>query len=316
MILSRRITVLCEHLKQNIKRTLTFNTTSDVSSANNSSISKPDTEKSILVNIEDKIMTITINRPKKKNSLDVSTAQYLSEALDAFDENKEVSVGILHGANGNFCAGYDLHEIEKHHGKSEHDLPQFASLSNRDSLPEKPLIAAIEGFAVGVGLELALMCDMRIIDETAALGFLNRRFGIPIMCGGTVRLPKLIGYSRAMDMILTGRFVEGKQALEYGLANRLVACGTAVGQATLLAKHMTYHPQEALLADRLSAHYATFGAIQIDEALQFEKDSAANPLFKEGVQEARKFAEGLGRHGKSVNYHERLKIKDISDDLL
>lgn len=91
---------------------------------------------------------------------------------------------------------------------------------------------------------------------------------------------------------------------------------TAVGQATLLAKHITYHPQEALLADRLSAHYATFGAIQIDEALQFEKDSAANPLFKEGVKEAIKFTEGLGRHGKSVNYYERLKVKDISEDLL
>ncbi|XP_043461557.1 probable enoyl-CoA hydratase [Leptopilina heterotoma] len=313
MFFTRRLTVLCKHLKQNLQRNLT----TEAPVVTNVSISKPEEERTVLVEVDNQVMTIGINRPSKKNSLDFSTAQYLSEALDTFEANQEVKVGILYGTNGNFCAGYDLHEIAKHNEKSDNLLPQFSSLSSRDSLIKKPLIAAVEGFAIDVGLELALMCDLRLIDETASLGFLNRRFGIPIMSGGTVRLPKLIGYSRAMDMILTGRLINATEAFQFGLANRVVNCGCAVGESAVLASKLTFHPQEALLADRLSAHHATFSAIHIDEALQFEKDCASNPLFNEGVRDAKKFSEeGIGKHGKIVNFYKREEVKDIRDDLL
>ncbi|XP_024946264.1 probable enoyl-CoA hydratase, mitochondrial isoform X2 [Cephus cinctus] len=184
-------------------------------------------EKSIIVNRIKNITTIGINCPEKKNSLNVATAQRLSEAIDVFEQDEEAVVGILHGYGGNFCAGFDLKEIAKYDGESEENVPHFGVLANRRSLCAKPLIACVNGYAVGAGFELALMCDLRIVEETATMGVFNRRFGIPMLCGGTVRLPAMIGYARAMELILTGRGITGMEAFNWGLATQLVPCGAS-----------------------------------------------------------------------------------------
>merc|ERR1719150_1705203 len=139
----------------------------------------------------------------------------------------------------------------------------------------KPVIAAVNGYCVAGGLELAIMCDLRVVEDTSKMGFLNRRFGVPLIDGATVRLPALIGMSRAMDLILTGRLLEPKEAFDWGLANRVVTSGTAFGQSMNLAKEIVKFPQECLRSDRKSAQYATFSAKNIDDALTFETEQSA-----------------------------------------
>jgi len=151
-------------------------------------------------------------------------------------------------------------------------------------LTSKPLIAAIDGYAVAGGLELALLCDMRVVEENAIMGVFCRRFGVPLIDGGTVRLPKLIGLSRALDLILTGRPIGAKEALEFGLANRVVAVGTALGQAYNLALSIAKFPQKCLKADRKSAYYSTFDAKSLEEALVFEFQNGKDIIAKESVQ--------------------------------
>ena len=146
----------------------------------------------------------------------------------------------------------------------------------------KPVIAAVSGWAVAGGLELALMCDIRVVDENARLGVLCRRFGVPLIDGGTVRLPELIGLSRALDLILTGRIVEAKEAHQMGLANRLVPAGTAYGHAVNLARELARFPQECLRADRRSAYHATFASRSLEESLQFEIENGLNVISKVG----------------------------------
>ncbi|XP_057335680.1 2,3-dehydroadipyl-CoA hydratase-like [Microplitis mediator] len=273
--------------------------------------------KNILISKTGPITLFGINRVSKKNSLDRETAEELSEALDVFDQNKESSVGIIHGVGGNFCAGFDLEEISKCETDTD-SLPHFGSLSSRNVLTKKPLIASVSGYAVGVGFELALMCDLRVIEEQARMGFLNRRFGIPIMCGGTVRLPAIVGYSRAMDMIISGREITGEEAFQWGIANRLVTCGGALGQSVTLAQSIIKYPQRALLSDRTSLHFASLGAKSIEEALEFEKDNSTDILLEEGIEGAKKFAQGFGRHGKAYNITQldRTSFRELSDDLL
>ncbi|XP_014668624.1 PREDICTED: probable enoyl-CoA hydratase, mitochondrial [Priapulus caudatus] len=162
----------------------------------------------------------------------------------------------------------------------------------------KPVIAAIDGYAVAGGLELALMCDMRVVEESAIMGVYCRRFGVPLIDGGTVRLPAIIGLSRAMDMILTGRAITAKEALDWGLANRLVATGTSLGQAINLANSLIKFPQECLKMDKRSAYYATFDAKSIKDGLKFELNNASHVINTESVAGAEKFTQGIGRHGK------------------
>ncbi|XP_012147591.2 uncharacterized protein LOC100876061 [Megachile rotundata] len=275
-------------------------------------------EKNIVVNYYDQITAIGINRPDKKNCLNVATAEELSKELDKFENDENSVVGVLYGVGGNFCSGYDLKEIAQYNGKNEEVLPQFSVLSNRNSLCKKPLIAAINGYALGVGLELALMCDLRVIEESALLGFTNRRFNIPILSGGTVRLPALIGYSRAMDLILTGRILRAKEAFTWGLANRYTCEGAVLGEAVTVAKSFVKFSQKVLLADRASAHFATFSAKEIEEALQFEKDNASHLVFEEGVKGAKRFVDGnVGRHGHFQNITNiDLEFKELDKDLL
>ena len=275
-------------------------------------------EKTILVEHYEGITTIGINRPEKKNCLDIAAAQELSDELDKFENDEKSIVGVLHGIGGNFCSGYDLKEIAEFGGKSDDTLPQFESLANKIGLSKKPLIAAISGYAIGAGFELALMCDLRIIEENAVLGFLNRRFGIPILSGGTVHLPALIGYSRAMEIILTGRAISADEALNWGLVTRHTSIGTVLGDAVNLAKSLVKFPQRSLLADRASAHFATFSARPLEETLQFEKDNGSHVLFEEGVKGAKRFIEeGVGKHGKFYNLSSvNANFKDLDKDLL
>ena len=248
------------------------------------------------------IMTIGINRPDKRNSVNTETAEHLKMAFNDFETDDNMYCAVLHGLGGNFCAGYDLEELSE----LEEDLANKIAEILMDQGPmgptkmqiNKPIIAAVNGFCVAGGLELAIMCDLRVVEENSKLGFLNRRFGVPLIDGGTVRLPELIGLSRAMDLILTGRLLEPKEALDWGLANRVVSSGTAFGQSLNLAKEIVKFPQECLRADRESALHATFSSQNIDEAMSFESENSAQVLTTEAIIGAKKFTAGLGRSGK------------------
>lgn len=162
------------------------------------------------------------------------------------------------------------------------------------------MIAAVDGYAVAGGFELALWCDLRVVETTAVMGVFCRRFGVPLIDGGTVRLTKLIGLSRAMDLILTGRGINGKEAFEFGIANRLVPVGTALGQAYNLAHSLVKFPQECLRMDRKSAYYSTYEAKSHEDALEFEFENGLHVILEEAIHGAKQFKDGVGRHGKFV----------------
>jgi len=248
------------------------------------------------------IMTIGINRPGKRNSVDDPTAEALKEAFQEFETDEEMHCAVLHGLGGNFCAGYDLAELadleEDISNKLAEILMDQGPMGPTKMILSKPVIAAVNGYCVAGGLELAVMCDLRVVEENSKLGFLNRRFGVPLIDGGTVRLPQLIGMSRAMDLILTGRLVEPREALEMGLANRVVATGTAFGQAMNLAKEIVKFPQDCLRADRDSALHAAYSARSLEDAMNFESENSARALTTEAIAGAKKFTAGLGKHGK------------------
>ncbi|XP_043527756.1 short-chain-enoyl-CoA hydratase-like [Frieseomelitta varia] len=312
--LKRLSRIIDLHYKHHSRRCLTSNSNTGVKIEAEQDIS----EKNILVEHFEAITLIGINRPESKNALNVATAQKLSDKLDEFENDENSVVGILYGTGGNFCSGYDLKEIAQYNGKNEEVLPQFGSLANKIELCKKPLIAAINGYALGIGFELALMCDLRVMEKGAVLGFANRRFGIPILCGGTVRLPALIGYSRAIELILTGRYIDAKEAHSCGLINRLTETGSVLGIAVNFANSLVKFPRKTLLADRASAYFATFSAKQLEEAVQFEKDNASHLVFEEGVAGAKRFVtEGLGKHGKFYNITERkTKFKELDKEFL
>lgn len=303
---------ITREVRNQVKRTLTSKPAEAIEQ------SEPIKERDILVERLGEITKIGINCPEKKNCLNLTTAQNLSDAIEEFEHDDKSLVAVLHGIGGNFCSGYDLKEIAEYDGESEDAMPQFGPLANRTSLPKKPMIAALSGYTVGAGLELALMCDLRVVEESAVIGMLNRRFGVPTLSGGTVRLPALIGYSRAMDLVLTGRGITAEEAFAWGLANRLVACGTALGQAINLAQCLLKFPQRSMLADRASAHNAAFSARSFEEALQFEKDQSSHLLLEEGATGAKRFCEGLGKHGKFYHLRpiDRTKFAKIKDELL
>ncbi|KAI1293552.1 3-hydroxypropionyl-coenzyme A dehydratase [Halotydeus destructor] len=244
-------------------------------------------------------MYIAINRPEVRNCVNIETGLQLVEALKQLDADPDVHVGILHGSGGNFCAGFDLKELSSFKGTEEARAVKKAPMGPSHMLVEKPLIAAIDGYAVAGGLELALFCDMRVVEETAFMGVYCRRFGVPLIDGGTVRLPALIGLSRAMDMILTGRGVGGKEALQFGLANKCVSHGTALGAATSLAQCIAKFPQECVKADKRSAYYSSFSAKSLQDALDYEYVNGKPVIESEAVDGAGRFVqEKIGRHGK------------------
>src|SRR5690349_15978112 len=198
------------------------------------------------------VVTVLINRPDRRNAVDGPTATLLADAMRAFDADPECRVAVLAGAGGTFCAGADLHAYATpaaNRVEPDGDGPMGPTRLRL----AKPVIAAIEGYAVAGGLELALWCDLRVAADDAVLGVFCRRFGVPLVDGGTVRLPRLIGPGRAMDLILTGRAVDAAEALAIGLVNRVVPAGTAVEAARRLAVELAGLPQLCLRQDRLSA---------------------------------------------------------------
>lgn len=241
------------------------------------------------------VTTVILNRPAARNAVDRETAQALTDAFLQFDDDENALAAVLYGDHGTFCAGADLKAVTRGTpNRLEADGPGPMGPSRMRL--KKPVIAAISGYAVAGGLELALWCDLRVAEETAVLGVFCRRFGVPLIDGGTVRLPRLIGHSRALDLILTGRAVSASEALSFGLVNRVVPHGESRRAAEALALELTTFPQACLRADRESS-YAQWG-MDLEQALAFEFQTGLQALALEGISGAQRFAEGQGRHGQ------------------
>jgi enoyl-CoA hydratase len=239
------------------------------------------------------VTTVIINRPEARNAVNGPTAAALYTAFERFDRDDTASVAVLCGAGGTFCAGADLKAFGTPEANSVHRCGPGPMGPSRMML-SKPVIAAVDGYAVAGGLELALWCDLRVAAQDAVFGVFCRRWGVPLIDGGTVRLPRLIGHSRAMDMILTGRAVAADEALTIGLANRVVPKGQARQAAQELAAELAALPQQCLRSDRLSALHQW--GLPESAALDLEFASISR-VAAEAVEGAGRFAGGAGRHG-------------------
>ncbi len=240
------------------------------------------------------VTTVVLCRPERRNAVDRQTADELSAAFAGFDADDRAKVAVFWGEGGSFCAGADLKAVatgDVNRIEPEGDGP----MGPTRSLLTKPVIAAINGHAVAGGLELALWCDLRVAEEGSVLGVFCRRWGVPLIDGGTVRLPRLIGLSRAMDLILTGRAVSADEALAMGLVNRVVGPGQARQAAESLARQLCEFPQMCMNADRWSAYHAFDG--ELPAALLAEFKNGLVTLESESGAGARRFAGGAGRHG-------------------
>jgi enoyl-CoA hydratase len=246
------------------------------------------------------VMVVTIDRPEVRNAVDAATAAALVEAFEAFEADRALAAAVLTGSGGMFCAGADLKAVANGRGNRFDPPPAAAPLGVTRLLLSKPVIAAVEGFAVAGGLELALWCDMRVAARDATFGVYCRRWGVPLVDGGTIRLPRLIGHSRALDLILTGRGVEGPEALAVGLANRLSEPGAARDDAIALAAQLAALPQHCLRSDRRSAYEQW--DLAYEQALVNEyRLGMATIESGETRAGATRFAEGAGRHGAPAN---------------
>ncbi|HCU25796.1 MAG TPA: crotonase/enoyl-CoA hydratase family protein [Deltaproteobacteria bacterium] len=253
----------------------------------------------ILVEKKNRITTITINRPEVRNAIDGPAARSLAEAFRTFDADSDSDVAVLCGNGGSFCAGADLKAVaENFKGPKAHRLDPEGEgpLGPTRFLLQKPVIAAVSGYAVAGGFELALWCDLRVAEKSAQFGVFCRRWGVPLIDGGTVRLPRLIGLSRALDLILTGRPVGAEEALSMGIANRVVPDGEARQAAEELAASLIRLPQRCLREDRLSA-YEQFD-LSLTQAISNEFQHGMKVIQSgETVQGAGRFAAGKGRGG-------------------
>ena len=241
------------------------------------------------------VAIVTIDRPEVRNAVDGETAAALAETFRRFEADASLAVAVLTGAGGHFCAGFDLKSIA---------AGATSGLSEKGDGPmgptrlvlDKPVIAAIEGYAVAGGLEVALWCDLRVAARDATLGVFNRRFGVPLIDLGTIRLPRMIGQGKAMDLILTGRRVTAMEALQIGLVDRLAEPGAAMASAVELAQQIAQLPQGALLADRRSV--LNQWGLGLDDAMKAEYRGGMRVMASGEAQEgAKHFAEGAGRHG-------------------
>lgn len=244
------------------------------------------------------VFTVILDRADKRNAVDGPMALALRAAFAHFEADPALRVAVLWGAGGHFCAGADLgavgdparrHELDPRGGGAGPMGPSRMALS-------KPLIAAVSGYAVAGGLELALLADLRVAERDAVFGVFCRRWGMPLIDGGTVRLPRIVGMGRALDMILTGRAVPAGEALAMGLANRVVENGQARAAAEALARELAAFPQRCMLADRASAHAQW--DLPLADALRAEGAGGVPVVFAEGIPGAARFAGGAGRHGK------------------
>lgn len=243
------------------------------------------------------VTTVIINRPEVRNAVNGPTAEALADAFRDFEADEDAKVAVLTGAGGFFCAGADLKSV----GEGRESVNRLSPDGDGPMGPSrmwlnKPVIAAVAGYAVAGGLELALWCDLRVVETDATFGVFCRRWGVPLIDGGTVRLPRLIGLSNAMDMILTGRPVGAEEALRMGLANRVVETGTAQVEAEKLALHIAAFPERCMRSDRQSAYEQLF--LPFQEAMDNEFRLGLATIESGETQEgARRFADGSGRHG-------------------
>jgi enoyl-CoA hydratase len=253
----------------------------------------------VLVERDGPVTIVSINRPHCRNAVDGATARKLYEAFLAFDADENASVAVFTGTGGYFCAGADLKAVATGDPNKKREIGGHATIApmgpSRLRL-SKPVIAAVEGFAVAGGMELALWADMRVVADDATFGIFCRRFGVPLIDLGTIRLPRLIGHSRAIDLILTGRPVGAPEALQLGLANRLVPKGESRAHAIALAKDIARFPQNCLRADRLSA--LRQWDLEEEDAIKNEMRGGLEVIASgETLSGATRFASGAGRHG-------------------
>ena len=249
----------------------------------------------VLVERNGPVTTVIINRPEVRNAVDNETADGLVAAFAAFDADAEQRVAVLWGAGGGCCAGADLKQVATGERGARWKLDGDGPMGPSRMRLSKPVIAAVAGHAVAGGLELAIWCDMRVAEETAVFGVYCRRWGVPLIDGGTVRLPRLIGQSHALDMILTGRPVEAEEALRMGLANRVVANGEARPAAEALAHDLTKFPQMCMNVDRTSV--LRQWDLPFEHAMKAEFAHGIAAADAEGRSGAARFAEGAGRSG-------------------
>ncbi|MDO9370001.1 MAG: crotonase/enoyl-CoA hydratase family protein [Sphingopyxis sp.] len=246
---------------------------------------------SVSVDRDGPVTIVTIDRPARRNAVNPETAVALRDAFVTFAADNSARVAILTGSENQFCAGFDLHAV----GTSRYDPDGPGPMGPTRMLLEKPVIAAIEGHAVAGGLELALWCDLRVAAASAIFGVYCRRWGVPLIDGGTVRLPRIVGQGRALDMILTGRPVAADEAQRIGLADRVVPDGEALPAAIELARQVAAFPQLCMNSDRLSAYRQW--DFDIDGALHHEAHAGAAPLREGAAAGAKRFTDGSGRGG-------------------
>lgn len=252
---------------------------------------------SIIVEKKGFVTTVIINRPEVRNAVDRPAAEALANAFREFERDENARVAVLWGAGGNFCAGADLKAMALGENVNRVAEDGDGPMGPTRMKLSKPVIAAVSGYAVAGGLELALWCDLRVVEKSAVFGVFCRRWGVPLIDGGTVRLPRLIGLSRALDMILTGRPVSGEEAFQIGLANRLVDDGKAREEAEKLAGEIASFPQICMRMDRLSA-IEQFG-LDIENAMKNEFRRGINAINSpEIIEGVKRFAGGAGRHGR------------------
>jgi enoyl-CoA hydratase len=252
---------------------------------------------SIEIDTHERVCTITINRPERRNAVDGPTASALRAAFAEFDADDTLAAAVLTGADGQFCAGADLQAMGDPQLRNpvEPEGTGPGPMGPTRMLLNKPVIAAVAGYAVAGGLELALWCDLRVVEQSAVFGVFCRRWGVPLIDGGTVRLPRIVGQGHALDMILTGRPVHADEALRMGLANRVVDDGEALHAAQALAAEIAAFPPQCLRADRRSAHRQW--DLGLEQALVAEGAGGYPVVFAEAVDGAARFAGGAGRHG-------------------
>ncbi len=261
---------------------------------------------SVRVEKQGPVTTVVLSRPEVRNAVDGATARALAEAFREFDADPDAAVAVLWGEGGTFCAGADLKALGTGRanrvdapsvGASSHDLSHAAEgpMGPTRMRLSKPVIAAVSGHAVAGGLELAIWCDLRVAEEDAVFGVFCRRWGVPLIDGGTVRLPRLIGQSRAMDLILTGRAVPASEAYDIGLVNRLVPPGSSRSAAEKLAAEIAAFPQICLRNDRLSA--LEQDGLEEDDAIAREFRHGHATIEEAGLSDVRRFNDGAGRHG-------------------
>jgi enoyl-CoA hydratase len=250
----------------------------------------------LLFERRNRIAIVTVNRPERRNAFNLEVAEKIYAAFKQFDADDTLDVAVLTGAGGNFCAGADLHALAQGEKRPFLTEGDFAPMGCTRLKLSKPVIAAVEGYAVAGGIEVASWCDLRVAGKSAVFGVFCRRFGVPLIDLGTIRLPRLIGHSRAMDLILTGRPVKAGEALTMGLANRVVEDGKALEAALDIAEQLSSFPQVCMRADRQSA--INQWSLDWDEATKREMEGGLPAVQQEAIKGAGRFSSGTGRHGQ------------------